>query len=206
MNQERKPAGADDPAQNSSPPSRETYQIARDVMAETVLQIAEEHGRVAPSSDPAERGRQALRELRAYLQEGAAIQRRRKEVQDQKDAPHLREADILPPLSFVPELSDIDPPRAPQVGGGDTETLLNGLIAECHFLMREVAFRTICDSRDPLDRLRFLEATQSMMRAGAIVGDSIARLRHGPVKQIRQSFVHEETRTAPPATQGEGPR
>lgn len=180
------------------PPSRETMKLAKESMAESALEAAISEGRIVPDDDPEIRKQQAERELFDYLNRKAAAARNVKELADNDGKPLLRQADIVPPISPSAESSAAQAPRAPDAALlADTETLLNALIAECHFLMREVAFRTMCDSKDPVDRLRFLDVTMGMIRAGATVGDSVARLRHGETRQIRQSFVHEQISGSP---------
>ncbi|HEX3673718.1 MAG TPA: hypothetical protein VHU87_05545 [Rhizomicrobium sp.] len=197
MTEEQKPAGAH-PA--IEVPSRETMRIAREAMAEEALQMAEERARregnpLPPEPDEETRKLNAMRELKRYLRAKAAQANENEQAEQDTGVAKLRQADRVPPLSFAPELSATSHPQAPDIRDSDeTEALLNGLIAECHFLMREVAFRTICDSRDPLDRLRFLEASRTMMKAGASVGKAVARLRNGDVKEVRQSFRHEDRR------------
>jgi hypothetical protein len=61
----------------------------------------------------------------------------------------------------------------------DTETELNGLIAECRFLMREVAYNSACLTYDPEDRIRYLTSAQNMALTGAKVGETVAKLRGG---------------------------
>ena len=69
----------------------------------------------------------------------------------------------------------------------DTETELNGLIAECRFLMREVAYHSACLTYDPEDRIRYLTAAQNMALTGAKVGETVAKLRGGtPAVEIRR--------------------
>ena len=180
------------------PPSRETMALAKESFEEFALDEAIKEGRIVPDDDPEVRKLQATRELRDYLHRKVEAGRKAKELAETGGKPLLRQADLVPPISPSQDSSTTEAPRAPDAALlADTETLLNNLIAECHFLMREVAFRTMCDSKDPVDRLRFLETTMGMIRAGATVGDSVARLRHGETRQIRQSFVHEQTYGAP---------
>jgi hypothetical protein len=203
MTQEQKPAGTD-PATNIERPSRETLLLARDALAEEALQLRAAERPSTPNPDKHAGDVSALRALKHALEARAAASRDEDYVDTTGVAP-LRQAHRVPPLSFEPQLSRIAHPQAPDVrDAADTESILNGLIAECHFLMREVAFRTICDSRDPLDRLRFLDVTLGMMKAGARVGDTVARLRHGDVKEIRQSYLHEETRRSSSRPEGAG--
>ena len=68
----------------------------------------------------------------------------------------------------------------------DTEQLLNGLIGECGFLMREVAFRCIIQSAGVEDRLAFMRSAMSFAETGAKVADSVARLRAIPLDDDRK--------------------
>jgi len=63
---------------------------------------------------------------------------------------------------------------------GETHQLLNAIIGECHFLMREVTFRSLCRSTQLEDRMAWLNATMKLAETGARVGDSVARLMNGP--------------------------
>lgn len=63
---------------------------------------------------------------------------------------------------------------------GETHLLLNAIIGECHFLMREVTFRSLCRSTELEDRMTWLNATMKLAETGARVGDSVARLMNGP--------------------------
>lgn len=67
--------------------------------------------------------------------------------------------------------------RSPIRRDADTEDLLNGLIAECHFAMREIAIPSACDTRDALTRRYFLDDTEGLAKAGAYVGKAVAMLR-----------------------------
>ena len=49
---------------------------------------------------------------------------------------------------------------------GDTEDLLNGLIAECHFAIREIAIPSACESNDGLKRRYFLSDVEGLAKAG----------------------------------------
>lgn len=63
---------------------------------------------------------------------------------------------------------------------GETHLLLNAIIGECHFLMREVTFRSLCRSTELEDRMTWLTASMRLAETGARVGDSVARLLNGP--------------------------
>jgi hypothetical protein len=69
--------------------------------------------------------------------------------------------------------------RGRRNAGQDTEQLLNDLIAECHFLMQDVALRTICQTVEPLERMRFMDTAMSFAVTGAKIADAIGRLRNG---------------------------
>jgi hypothetical protein len=78
----------------------------------------------------------------------------------------------------------------------DTETLLNALVGECHFLMREVAFRCIIQTTDADQRLRFLHSAMSLAETGAKVAETVGHLRGGlPVNEKRQRMIFEHIHT-----------
>ncbi|HEX4533199.1 MAG TPA: hypothetical protein VH000_03130 [Rhizomicrobium sp.] len=78
-------------------------------------------------------------------------------------------------------------PRA-ETPAGDTESLLNSLIAECHYLMREVAFRSMCQTHDARDRVRFMSSAMEFATTGAKVAEAIVHLRNGQVPvEVRRS-------------------
>jgi hypothetical protein len=83
---------------------------------------------------------------------------------------------------------------------GDTEDLLNGLIAECHFLMRELATPSACQTADALTRQQFLGSAMELAITGANVGKVVAKLRSaGLVIETHQRQVTENVcRAAPP--------
>ncbi len=85
---------------------------------------------------------------------------------------------------------------------GDTEDLLNGLIAECHFLMREVALPTAIQVNDATTRAQFLGTAMSLAETGAKVGRIVAKLRGaGSVTEIRQRHISEQHVVNGPAPQ-----
>jgi len=59
----------------------------------------------------------------------------------------------------------------------ETEALLNAMIGEMHFNMREVGFRSMCQTKDLGDRMEWVNATIKMAECGAKVAESVARLR-----------------------------
>ncbi|HEX3673700.1 MAG TPA: hypothetical protein VHU87_05455 [Rhizomicrobium sp.] len=99
-----------------------------------------------------------------------------------------------------------EPEMPPRVDGERvrTEALLNDLIGECHFLMRETAFRSICQCTDPGDRRSFMASAMEFAKTGAEVAGSIARLQGGNaavVNQTRQLISVEYLEKTP---RGEG--
>jgi hypothetical protein len=66
--------------------------------------------------------------------------------------------------------------RAP-MPDDETEALLNALIGEMHFNMREIAFRSMCQVKDLNDRMNWVNASIKIAECGAKVAESVARLR-----------------------------
>ena len=95
----------------------------------------------------------------------------------------------------------------------DTEALLNGLIAECRFLMHEVTFNSARLTYDPNDRILFLNSAESMAITATKVADAIGRLRNvgapppapAAPQERRQRITVEHIQTVAPSPQrGEG--
>jgi hypothetical protein len=107
--------------------------------------------------------------------------------------PRLPQLDIAPPPADLPAADD------------QTETLLNAIIGECHFLMREVAFRSLCQEQAAEDRVNWVGAALRMAETGAKVAKSVARLRHGPKIQESHHKVTVENKVAVVAQGGGGP-
>ncbi len=107
----------------------------------------------------------------------------------------------------------LDPPQ-PLPSPSDTEAELNGLIAECRYLIREVACASARLTYDPDDRVRFLASAQSMTLAAAEVGKMVAKLRaasaktpHLEERRQRITVEHVQSTTQPAikyASRGEG--
>jgi hypothetical protein len=77
--------------------------------------------------------------------------------------------------------------------------LLNGLIAECHLMMREIALPSAVRAFDVESRYAALRTAMSFAETGANVGKTIAKLRSaGQVSEIRQRHFVERVMTAPP--------
>jgi hypothetical protein len=103
----------------------------------------------------------------------------------------------------APVLDDVAPafarPHARAIrNSGDTEHLLNGLIAECHLLMRAVTLPSAMRAGDADTRRQFLESAMDMARVGAKVGRAVAKLRGAGVStEIRQRHISERVYSGP---------
>ena len=71
------------------------------------------------------------------------------------------------------------PSEYPPAGSSDEETQgwLNAILGECHFLMHEVVFRSICASNQLQDRLGLIDRSLEIARTGAEVGKAIAEFK-----------------------------
>jgi len=100
-----------------------------------------------------------------------------------------------PPRYAWNDLWTIERPPAGPVP--DTETLLNSLIDECGFLMREVAFRLMRTA--PENDVVALNLARAMQLAdtGARVGLAIAKLRKASAAENRQTITLERVERLP---------
>jgi hypothetical protein len=81
-----------------------------------------------------------------------------------------------------------------------TEQLLNALIDECHFLMQEVALRSICQATNAQERMHLMGSAMSFATTGATVADAIGRLRGGgvpPAAEFHQRVTVERVEKTP---------
>jgi hypothetical protein len=138
--------------------------------------------------------REDLRGLRAMLEEVA----RQEEPAPVRAAPDpvRRPAAPRPPVIRLPDRLPEDDPwtvqRKPAAAPADTETLLNGLIDECGFLMREVALRMMLGSNTMEGQIAFMDRAMQLAETGAKVGDTVGRLRGGqPASETRQRVIVE---------------
>ena len=103
----------------------------------------------------------------------------------------------------APALDDIAPgfarPQARAIrNDGDTEHLLNGLIAECHLLMRAVTLPSAMRAGDADTRREFLKSAMDIAQVGAKVGRAVAKLRGAGVNtEIRQRHISERVYSGP---------
>jgi hypothetical protein len=78
---------------------------------------------------------------------------------------------------------------------GDTEYLLNGLIAECHCIMRELALPTAAKTLQADQRMRFITAAMNLAQTGASVGKAVAKLRTAHLPQATKASAEKSART-----------
>jgi hypothetical protein len=89
-------------------------------------------------------------------------------------------------------------PAAPtNLSNTSTEDLLDGLIAEVHAVIREIALPAVVGAEDDSERRRYLATVMELVRTGAAVGEAVAKLRPG--SEARQKITVERLeRLVPP--------
>jgi hypothetical protein len=105
-----------------------------------------------------------------------------------------RERDAVESLGEAVEANAPFPaPERPVIARDcDTEYLLNGLIAECHYVMRELVLPTAAETKDGDQRVRFISSVIDLARTGASVGKAVAKLRAaGQMPELRQRHIVE---------------
>jgi hypothetical protein len=137
---------------------------------------------------------ETLRRLEAMAMEQKA-QNKRDESESLLDRPYREFMDIVPPLEDQMKIRR-DPrltlPGIPEIqNSACTEFLLNGLIAECHLVMREVALGSMCATVDANVRMRFMDSAMSLARTGAEVAETIGHLRNGNAGEERKHVTME---------------
>jgi hypothetical protein len=102
---------------------------------------------------------------------------------------------IAPYVPAIPQLEVAPvPDRLPAVDD-QTEALLNAIIGECHFYMREVTFPSLCHAGNADDRMGWIGKAVQLAETGAKVGKAVARLRHGPgMKETRHTTTIVQNR------------
>jgi hypothetical protein len=99
-------------------------------------------------------------------------------------------SDAIAPL---PKAAVLDPRMRPTMlaeiryDGANTEEMLHGLMAECHFLMRHVSLPSMCTSSDMSVRREFLNSAMELVRTGTHVAETIGHLRHVEHKAARKA-------------------
>jgi hypothetical protein len=87
--------------------------------------------------------------------------------------------------------------KMPANTASETEALLNLLIEDCHFLIREIAFHSARLTPDQGARLGFIRVAGELAEQGAKVAGAIATLRSGApvVEERRQRVIVEHVQT-----------
>lgn len=95
------------------------------------------------------------------------------------DAPGKPTRNHAPDLGTAPRDSAPFAVPAPKTirRAAETEDLLNGLIAECHYLMREVAMPSAVGTSWEQTRSSFLRDAMNLAQTGATVAGAVAKLR-----------------------------
>jgi hypothetical protein len=102
----------------------------------------------------------------------------------------------------VPQLDLAPLPEALPPADDTTETLLNAMIGECHFLMRAVTYPSMCQARVAEDRMAWIDTAVKLAGMGAKVGKAVARLRHGPEPRVSHHTLTVENRAVAVASVG----
>ena len=154
---------------------------------------------------------QRVEEMRKYREQQGASDACAAKAEARAEAP-AGLAPLNPPATDVDEMFDPGPPvplprlaeqPALPSAAADTEALLNGLIEECRFLLREVAFNSARLTPDADDRIRFLSSAESLVLTSTKVADAVGRLRAGPTaEEYRQRITVEHVQSAGPRGEG----
>jgi hypothetical protein len=101
----------------------------------------------------------------------------------------LADEAIAQHMTFAAARADAPDPSA------QTETLLNGMIAELHMLMRSVALPTATRTVDFGSRRAFLGTAMELAKTGGKLGRVVAKIRKsGTVPEYRERRPHEVSR------------
>lgn len=74
---------------------------------------------------------------------------------------------------------------------------LEALIAECHQIIRKVVLPSATDTDDGRERRQYLNCAVELVRIGATVGDTVARLRGAAAAEHRQRITVERIQALP---------
>ena len=77
--------------------------------------------------------------------------------------------------------------------GDRAEHALNAIIEDCHYLMREVAYRGMLQAADTEERLAFLNTALKCAETSARTAKAVARLRAFPLDEERKDAILVET-------------
>jgi hypothetical protein len=83
-----------------------------------------------------------------------------------------------------------------------TEDLLNSLIVECREYVRAIAAQFANPETDPLLRWQIMERMMELVKTGASVGETVAKLRGGGASELRQRIIVERSVSVPPGGEG----
>lgn len=82
---------------------------------------------------------------------------------------------------------------------GNTQALLEALIAECHAVIRD-DIRPAYTSATALERSGYIHAVSELADSAVKLGDAVGRLRGtAPQPEIRQRITVEKVQSLPPA-------
>lgn len=137
---------------------------------------------------------ETLRQLEADAAERKA-QRAREESESILDRPYGDFIDRVAPIEEQMKIRR-DPrlalPGIPEIQNSVcTEFLLNGLIAECHLMIREIAVGSMCATNDARVRMDFMNSAMSMARTGAEIAETVGHLRVGHTGEERKHITME---------------
>jgi hypothetical protein len=181
----------------------EAMRLYRERQAETQKAAA------PPASEPAQsskrRGENYARVKVRGTPDDAETERALQSFENSVRADAEANGGVVPPQAsqlFDKTVARLTGDPAPPPVPSDTETELNGLIAECRYLMREIAFNSARLTYDPDDRIRFLSSAESLALTAAKIGRSVAQIRAagrepGAVETHRHEMVYTHVATAP---------
>jgi hypothetical protein len=146
------------------------------------------------AEEPDEDVTEILRRLEADAAEAKA-RRAREEPESILDQPYRESTGHVPPIEDQMKIRR-DPrlalPGIPEIQNSNcTEFLLNGLIAECHLLMREVALGSMCATNDAHVRAQFMDSAMALARTGAQIAQTVGHLRSGHTGEDRKHVTME---------------
>lgn len=156
---------------------------------------------------------QDVDEIARRLKADAAEEKARKAREEPEsilDRPYRDFMDIVPPIEDQMKIRR-DPrlalPGIPEIqNSACTEFLLNGLIAECHLMIREVAMGSMCATNDARVRMDFMSSAMALAKTGADIAETIGHLRSGNAGEERkhvtmEHIIRREGGEGPPAAE-----
>lgn len=139
-----------------------------------------------------------VEEILRGLEAAAAEEKARKKHEESEsilDRPYRDFIDVVPPIEEQMKIRR-DPrlalPGFPEIQNSTcTEFLLNGLIAECHLMIREVAMGSMCATNDARVRMNFMSSAMALAKTGADIAETIGHLRSGHADEERKHVTME---------------